>query len=58
MEALIDKPLEIEGEEGTAVIFLDKTISIKHGQLRRTLYRKTDFIVVAGAPLSDRPNFP
>ena len=27
MEALIDKPLEIEGEEGTAVIFLDKPLA-------------------------------
>ena len=55
---IIDKPLQIEGEEGNKVNFLDETISIRHGRLRRTLYRKTDFITVARAPLSDRPNFP
>ena len=31
---------------------------MRNGRLRRTLYRKTDFIIAAGAPLSDRPNFP
>ena len=58
---IIDKPLQIEGEEGRKVNFLDETISINDGRLRRTLYRKTDFIIVAGTPvdpLSDRPNFP
>ena len=45
-------------EEGKAVNFLDETISINKIQLRRTLYRKTGFIIVAGAPLSNRPSFP
>ena len=56
--SIIEKPLELEGEGGSSVNYLDVTISIRRNRLRWTLYDKKKFIFIDGKALSESPNFP
>ena len=50
--------VELEGEGGSSVNYLDVTISIRRNRLRWTLYDKKKFIFIDGKALSESPNFP
>ena len=56
--SIIEKPLELEGEGGSSVNYLDVTISIRRNRLRWTLYDKKKFIFIDGKALSESPSFP
>ena len=56
--SIIEKPLELEGEGGSSVNYLDVTISIRRNRLRWTLYDKKKFIFIDGKALLESPNFP
>ena len=49
--SIIEKPLELEGEGGSSVNYLDVTISIRRNRLRWTLYDKKKFIFIDGKAL-------
>ena len=56
--SIIERPLELEGEGGSSVNYLDVTISIRRNRLRWTLYDKKKFIFIDGKALLESPNFP
>ena len=59
--SIIEKSLlevELEGEGGSSVNYLDVTISVRRNRLRWTLYDKKKFIFIDGKALSESPNFP
>ena len=56
--SIIENPLELEGEGGSSVNYLDVTISIRRNRLRWTLYDKKKFIFIDGKALLESPNFP